>query len=103
MERSKAPWRARSSSMWSKKRIPVEISDLPRPSRLRRRRILVSLVWRRIEAGLRMAGLRGGVFFFWRGGNFFFLANGDGDKTGAGFFGGFGHEAATRLRFVKNV
>ncbi len=47
---SNPPWRAKLSSMWSKKPMPVAIVDAPRPSRSSVTRILVSLVSRMTEA-----------------------------------------------------
>src|SRR5208337_2134207 len=44
MVRSKKPWRAKSSSMWLKKGIPVETRYVPSPSRRHPTSILVSFV-----------------------------------------------------------
>ena len=48
--RSNTPWRATSSSMWSRNRMPVDTRARPRPSMRRRTRMSVSAVFRATTA-----------------------------------------------------
>src|SRR5206468_2748418 len=99
-ERSKAPWRATSSSMWSKKRIPVAMRDFPRPSRFRRMRISVSLVWRWIVAVLGM-GSAEMLDLLEQALHFLLRSDGDAHKAGAELFGAFAQENAATLELLK--
>ena len=60
--RSMREWRARRSSMWSKKPIPVAILDAPEPSRFTVTSMSVSLVVRLIAAARPLAALTGPLF-----------------------------------------